>query len=236
MTSKLARLSWCIASWLWCLGLFAGCSQSEAPSPPVASRVGGYWLQPFTRGSRLEPCGHGSHVWVWTPGRAGLGLVDAEGREVVSVSLEGDPPMGRDEETRVVDVVPTADAERAWVHVQRSSPWSDKPLSTVYAVDHQGHAQPLDFLPPYALELVPSEGHERLWAVSSLDPRALWVVEATGDKRKVDLGVPGQAAAAVSQMLPVGQGEQGWLVLDQSLYQVEPERPRRLQPQGRALA
>ncbi|MGZ3461092.1 MAG: hypothetical protein ACXU86_21605, partial [Archangium sp.] len=100
------------------LGGVAGCARSEAPPPPVEAQVEGYWLQPMARGSRLVPCGHGPHAWVWTPGRAGLWLVDAEGRELVSEAFSDKDARFKGRDVRVVDVVPTADPERAWVHVQ----------------------------------------------------------------------------------------------------------------------
>lgn len=231
--------AWLASAVLLGLGA-AGCARHEAPPPPVETEVVGYWLQPFARGSRLEPCGHGQHVWVWTPGRAGLTLVDAEGRSLATVNVGSEGSAFPDEDVHVVDVVPTADAERAWVHVQRPSPLGDKPLSAVYVVDHQGHAQPLD-LPALELQLVPSENHERLWAVSALDLRKLWVVDAQGQVSTVDLAVPGQGAATVSRVMPVGDGQQGWLVLDQGLYQVDlrarpPFNPRALRSRDKSLA
>ena len=204
------------------LGL-GSCARSEAPPAPM-SEVSGHWLQAFPRGSRLAPCGHGSHVWVWTPGRPGLWLVDASGGEVTSVRFGAGDSAFREEDRRVVEVVPTADPERAWVHVEVSSPLLDKPLGEVYGVDHAGHPEPFS-IPSQGLVLVPSEGHERLWVVSSLTLRQLWVLGPSGVEKKVDLAVPGQPVALVSRVMPVGDGRQGWLVLDQSLYPVDLRAP-----------
>ena len=113
------------------LASVVACARSEAPPPPVEAEVEGYWLQPISRGSRMVPCGHGQHVWGWTPGRTGLWLVDAEGRELASMSF-GDKKDGR-----VVDVVPTADPGRAWVHVQEPLPNGDPGQGRIYLVDHQ---------------------------------------------------------------------------------------------------
>ncbi|WP_434385841.1 hypothetical protein [Melittangium boletus] len=198
--------------------VLAGAARGEAPPPGPTATLEGHWLRPFARGTRLAPCAHGLHAWVWTPQRAGLALVDADGREVASVGLGGQNPW--DEDVWVVDVLPSADPERAWVHVQERSLLVGKVVSSVYAVDHQGTLTrlPLSF---HDLMLAPSEGRERLWIVPTLDVRALWVFDAAGGVKEVPLGASGQALATVGQVLPVGNGEQGWLVLDQSLYQVD---------------
>jgi hypothetical protein len=144
------------------LGSVVACARSDAPPPSVEAEVEGYWLRPISRGSRMVPCGHGQHAWGWTPGRSGLWLVDAEGRELVATHF-GDKRDGQ-----VVDVLPTANPERAWVHVQESSV-TNKARSQVYLVDHAGQVQSLLGDGAFELELAPSEGHERLWAVSQFD-------------------------------------------------------------------
>ncbi|MFL5357965.1 hypothetical protein [Archangium sp.] len=198
------------------LGSVAGCARSEAPPPPVEAHVEGHWLQPIPRGSRMVACAHGSHAWVWTPGRAGLWLVDAEGHALVSEALSDKDARLRDRDVRVVDVVPTADPERAWVHVQGSSLLGD--VGEVYAVDHQGHVRQI-VEPAQELELVPSEGHERLWVVSGVK-KQLRVFDAAGTEvGRVDS--PALSGGTVRRVMPVGDGQQGWLVLDQSLYQVD---------------
>ncbi|PTL84648.1 hypothetical protein [Vitiosangium sp. GDMCC 1.1324] len=189
----------------------AGCARSDTPPPPVEAQVEGYWLRPIPRGSRMVPCGHGSHAWVWTPGRDGLWLVDADGRELLSKSFSD-----KDKDARVVDVVPTADPERAWVHVQVPSIVDD--ISEVYGVDHQGREQRLQD-PIQQLTLVPSEGHERLWVVSGVN-KQLRVFDAAGSEvGRVDPSA--LSGVIVRKAIPVGDGQQGWLVLDQSLYQVD---------------
>jgi len=190
----------------------------DARGEPVEASVEGHWLRPFPRGSRLAPCAHGNHVWVWTPQRPGLWLVDSDGRELASVALGGADPW--DEDVWVVDVVPSADPERAWVHVQERAPMVGKVVSTVYAVDHRGTLERLP-LPFHDMQLAPSEGRERLWIVPTLDVRSLWVFDAAGGTKEVALGASGQTLATVGQVVPVGDGRQGWLVLDQSLYQVD---------------
>jgi hypothetical protein len=194
------------------LGGVAGCARSEAP-PPVEAEVEGYWLQPIPRGSRMVPCGHGHHAWVWTAGRAGLWLVDAEGRELMPERFSG-------KDMRVVDVLPTADPERAWVHVQVPLPLSDSQSSALYLVDHQGSVQQLQ-VPAQELELVPSEGRERLWVVSEFNLRQLWVIDARGGVEQVELASAGQGWTTARKVMPVGDGQQGWLVLDQNLYPVD---------------
>jgi hypothetical protein len=164
----------------------------------------------------MASCAHGHHAWVWTPGRTGLWLVDAEGRELVS-GLFGGGDARSEEEVRVVDVVPTADPERAWVHVQVSSLAGDS--SEVYGVDHQGGVRRLQE-PAQELEFVPSEGRERLWVVSGLK-KQLSVFDAAGTASPpVEL-----SGTTVGRVVPVGDGQQGWLVLDQNLFQVD-LRPR----------
>ncbi len=200
------------------------CARSEAPPPPVEAEVEGYWLRPVSRGSRMVPCGHGQHVWGWTPGRPGLWLVDAEGRELAAMHF-GDKRDGQ-----VIDVVPTAHPERAWVHVQEPS-FSNKLRSQVYLVDHAGTAQALLGDGAFELELAPSEGRERLWAVSQFDFQ-LRVLdsEASGSLGPISLSASSksfQAAASpwwttARMVMPVAQGQQGWLVLDQGLHFVDP--------------
>jgi hypothetical protein len=204
---------WCVSAVLL---LLAACARSEPPAPPVEASVDGHWLRPFVRGTRLSPCAHGTHVWVWTPGRAGLALVDTQGLELASVVLPGAGP----EDVGVVDVVPSADPARTWVHVRERSSVVGSPVSTVYAVDEHGALEPLP-LPHQELQLAASRGRERLWAVSALDLRTLWVFDARGGQREVALAAPGQALATLGQVVPVGDGQQGWLVLDQSLYAVD---------------
>ncbi|HYO53923.1 hypothetical protein [Archangium sp.] len=205
-----------VSAVLLLLGSVAGCARSDAPPPPVEARVEGYWLQPIPRGSRMVPCGHGHHAWVWTPGRAGLWLVDAEGRELVSEAFSDKDARFQDRNVRVVDVVPTADPERVWVHVQVSSLAVDD-SSELYGVDHQGRGtdQPLP-VPAQELELMPSEGRERLWVVSGTN-KQLSVFDAAGTALP-PVALPG---TAVSRVVPVGDGQQGWLVLDQSLFQLD---------------
>jgi hypothetical protein len=213
------------------LGSVAGCARSEAPPPPVESRVEGHWVRPLPRGSRMAPCAHGSHAWVWTPGRAGLWLVDADGGELVSEALSDKDARFRDRDVRVVDVVPTVDPERAWVHVQGSSLLGD--VGEVFVVDHQGRLQQL-VEPAQELELVPSERHERLWVVSGLK-KQLRVFDAAGaEVGRVDS--PSLSGGTVRKVMPVGDGLQGWLVLDQSLYQVDVRARASVSASGNAPA
>jgi hypothetical protein len=202
------------------------------PPPPVEAAVEGYWLRPIARGSRLVPCGHGVHAWVWTPGRAGLGLVDGEGRELGPERLDG-------KALQVMEVMPTANPERAWVLVQEPDP-GGKPRGALFLVDHQGDAVRVEPVtaPSDALELALSEDRQRLWAVSEF--RALlWVLDAEGRADEVPLNAAGQGVAAISwtrgwttarKVMPVGDGRQGWLVLDQGLYSVDLDARPRLGP------
>ncbi|EPX59695.1 hypothetical protein D187_002439 [Cystobacter fuscus DSM 2262] len=201
----------------------AGCARSEQAPTPVEASVEGYWVRPFSRASRLEPCGHGNHVWAWTPQRAGLGLVDADGGEL-AVKLG-------DESARVVDVIPSADPERAWVHVEVVSPEAGR-ANAVYSVDHHGSLQRIDALPSQELVLAPSKGHERLWVVSLFTTKTLWVIDPAGGVEGVPLSIPGQASAAVGRatLVPVGDGRQGWLVLDQNLHQVDLQAKSKFNP------
>ncbi|ATB35172.1 hypothetical protein CYFUS_000584 [Cystobacter fuscus] len=218
--SLLRRAPWLASAVL--LG-FVGCARSEQVPAPVEASVAGYWVRPFSRASRLAPCGHGNHVWAWTPQRAGLGLVDADGGEL-SVRLG-------DENARVVDVIPSADPERAWVHVEVVSPEAGR-ANAVYSVDHQGSLQRIDALPSQELVLAPSEGHERLWVVSLFTAKTLWVIDPAGGVEAVALSIPGQASAAVGRatLVPVGDGRQGWLVLDQNLHQVDLQAKSKFNP------
>ncbi|MFY0583177.1 hypothetical protein ACN28S_60765 [Cystobacter fuscus] len=218
--SLLRRAPWLVSAVL--LGL-VGCARSERVPVPVEASVEGYWVRPFSRASRLVPCGHGNHVWAWTPQRAGLGLVDADGGEL-SVKLG-------DESARVVDVIPSADPERAWVHVEVVSPEAGR-ANAVYSVDHRGSLQRIDALPSQELVLAPSEGHERLWAVSLFTAKTLWVIDTAGGVEAVALSIPGQVSAAVGRatLVPVGDGRQGWLVLDQNLHQVDLQAKSKFNP------
>ncbi|MFY0563092.1 hypothetical protein ACN28E_04560 [Archangium lansingense] len=196
------------------LGSVAGCARSEAPPPPVEARVEGYWLQPLANGSRMAPCSHGHHAWAWSPGRAGLWLVDEEGREH---AIEG---FG-DEDMRVEQVVPTANPERAWVFVQVPSPYY-KSSSALYLVDHQKLLrQPA--VSSQELRFVPSEGRERLWVVSNFNLQRLQSIDAAGDVKSVNLTTSGPGWITAREMLPVAEGRQGWLVLDQGLFHVDPQ-------------
>ncbi|HYO72338.1 MAG TPA: hypothetical protein VEU33_40330, partial [Archangium sp.] len=196
---------------LW-LGSGTGCARSEAPPPPIEAKVEGHWLQPLAHGSQLVPCGHGHHAWVWSPNRAGFWLVDAEGRESV---IEG---LG-DKDFWVVKVVPTADPERAWVVVQVPSYY--KSSTVLLLVDHQRRLEVPEVSVP-DMSLVPSEGRERLWVVSDFNLQQLLSIDAAGEVTPVRLGsqVPGWITAR--KVLPVAEGRQGWLVLDQSLLHVDP--------------
>ena len=215
------------------LGSVAACSRSEAPAPPVEAQVEGYWLRPISRGTRMAPCGHGQHVWGWTPGRPGLWLVDAEGRELVATQF-GDKQDGQ-----VVDVVPTANPERAWVHVQESS-LSNKARSQVYLVDHAGHVEHLLGDGAFELELAPSEGRERLWAVSQFDSQLrILDTEVAGGAGPISLTPPASKSllpgaslwwTTARKVMPVAQGRQGWVVLDQGLHFVDPRARSPLGP------
>ncbi|KFA92231.1 hypothetical protein Q664_16780 [Archangium violaceum Cb vi76] len=193
---------------LW-LGSVTGCARSEAPPPPIEAKVEGHWLQPLAHGSQMVPCGHGHHAWVWSPNRAGFWLVDAEGRESV---IEG---LG-DKGFWVVNVVPTADPERAWVIVQVPSDY--KSSTVLLLVDHQRRLEVPEVSIP-DMSLVPSEGRERLWVVSDFNLRQLLVADAAGEVTPVRLGTGWITARKV---MPVAGGQQGWLVLDQSLLHVDP--------------
>ncbi|WNG43250.1 hypothetical protein F0U60_03415 [Archangium minus] len=199
------------------LGSMAGCARSEAPPPPTEARIEGHWLQPLPRGSRMVSCGHGPHVWLWMPERSGLWLVDADGRELVSEVFSDKDARFRERDVRVVDVVPTADPERAWVHVRVSSLVGD--LSEVYVVDHQGRVQQLLDPAQQELELVPSEGHERLWITFGVNKQLRVFDTAGAEVGRVDPSA--LSGVTVRKVQPVGDGQQGWLVLDQSLYQVD---------------
>ncbi len=212
------------------LASVAARAQSEAPPPPVEAEVEGYWLKPIARGSEIVPCGHGHHAWVWTPGRVGLRLVDAEGRELTSVSF-GDKTGGA-----ILHVVPTADPERAWVQVQVFSP-SAKVRSQVFLVDHQGTARGLLDEGAFELALTPTAGRERLWALSEFDSQ-LRVIDATGRVEVVSLSPSGQGLKVTSSLwwttartvMPVAEGRQGWLVLDQGLHFVDLDERSPTQP------
>jgi len=225
-----------VSAALLLLGGVAGCARSEAPPPSVEARVEGHWLQPLSRGSRLVPCGHDHHVWSWTPGRAGLWLVDGEGRELSA------PERFASRDVRVVDVLPSAHPERAWVHVQESDPQGLKVHDVVYLVDHQGQllGEPASAASG-SLELQPSEGRERLWVVSDFLSQ-LTVLDTEGRKKSLSLSTGGRAAqgfqaTAVSRgwtsarrVQPVGEGLQGWLALDQGLHYVDVEARSPLGP------
>jgi hypothetical protein len=221
--SLLRRAPWLASAVLLGLVGGAGCARSEQAPASVEASVEGYWVRPFSRASRLEPCGHGNHVWAWTPQRAGLGLVDADGGEL-AVKLG-------DERARVVDVIPSADPERAWVHVEVVSPEAGR-ANAVYSVDHRGSLQRIDALPSQELVLAPSKGHERLWVVSLFTTKTLWVIDPAGGVEGVPLSIPGQASAAVGRatLVPVGDGRQGWLVLDQNLHQVDLQAKSKFNP------
>ncbi|MFE8604633.1 NACHT domain-containing protein [Archangium violaceum] len=193
---------------LW-LGSVTGCARSEAPPPPIEAKVEGHWLQPLAHGSQMVPCGHGHHAWVWSPNRAGFWLVDAEGRETV---IEG---LG-DKDFWVVNVVPTANPERAWVVVQVPSDY--KSSTVLLLVDHQRRLEVPEVSVP-DMSLVPSEGRERLWVVSDFNLQQLLVVDAAGEVTPVRLGTGWITARKV---MPEAGGQQGWLVLDQSLLHVDP--------------
>ncbi|WP_375769886.1 hypothetical protein NR798_03080 [Archangium gephyra] len=200
------------------LGSAAGCARSEAPPPPVEAKVEGHWLQPLANGSQMEPCGHGGHAWVWTPGRAGFWLVDEAGREQ---AIEGVGDKG----VQVTQVVSTADSERAWVFAQMPSPF--KPSTVLYLVDHQKLIRQLS-VPAQEVMAMPSEGNERLWVVSSLNLKHLTVLDASGEEgQEVALTSSGQGWITARQMLPVAKGQQSWLVLDQSLLHVNPREGAR---------
>ncbi|AKI99494.1 Hypothetical protein AA314_01121 [Archangium gephyra] len=196
---------------LW-LGSVTGCARSEAPPPPVEAKVEGHWLQPLAHGSRMVPCGHGHHAWVWSPNRAGFWLVDAEGRESV---IEG---LG-DKDVWVVDVVPTAEPERAWVFVQVPSPY--KPSTVLYLVDHRRRLE-VPEVSVQEMSLVPSEGRERLWVVSQFNLQQPLLVDAEGNVEPVRLSSSGPGWLSAREVLPVAAGRQAWMVLDQSLFHVDP--------------
>jgi hypothetical protein len=202
----------------------AACARSEAPPLPVEAEVEGYWLKPIARGNKLVPCGHGTHAWGWTPGQAGLWLVDESGRQLFPEVLSDKDARFKGQEPQVMGVVPTADPERAWVHVRMSLPVGGG--SAVFLVDHQGSVQQL-VAPTQELEWMPSEGRERLWVVFGLS-KQLWSIDVPGTGvDKVDLAMSG---TDVQQMMPVGDGRQGWLVLDNSLYQVDLRARPQLNP------
>jgi hypothetical protein len=199
------------------LGGVAACARSEAP-PAVEAEVEGYWLQSITRADQLVACGHGQHAWGWRANRAGLWLVDAEGVEkplVPDLFLPG---------TQVMNVVPTADAERAWVHVLVPGPKGHDLNSVVYLVSHEGavQGQPLFIASDDELMLASSQNRERLWLVSSFLSK-LWVLDAAGQIWWQDLTAQGHGWASVSRVVPVGMGTQAWLVLNQNLYHVDLE-------------
>ncbi|WP_257462088.1 hypothetical protein [Archangium lipolyticum] len=198
------------------LASVAACARSEEPPPPIEAEVEGYWLKPIPRGRQMVPCGHGSHAWGWTPDQAGLWLVDGSGHQLF--------PDFKGMDWEVVEVIPTADPERAWVHVRLPLPVGRG--SAVLVVDHQGSVQqPLALA--QELEWKPSAGRERLWVVFGLK-KQLWVIDTAGTVvDKVDLSMAGTTMQEVS---PVGEGVQGWLVLDHSLYQVDLRARPQLNP------
>ncbi|WP_329733720.1 hypothetical protein [Archangium sp.] len=196
---------------LW-LGGVAGCARSEAPPPPLEAKVEGHWLQPLAHGSQLVPCGHGHHAWVWSPNRAGFWLVDAEGHQSAIEGFE-------DKDFWVVNVMPTANPERAWVVVQVASAY--KSSTVLLLVDHQRRlAVPEVSVPD--MSLVPSEERERLWVVSNFNLQQMQVVDDAGEVTQVRLGSPVPGWITSRKVLPVAEGRQGWLVLDQSLLHVDP--------------
>jgi hypothetical protein len=198
------------------LGGVAACARSEAP-PTVEARVEGYWLQSVSRANHLVACGHGQHAWAWREGRPGLWLVDAEGVEKAlapEVFLPG---------TQVLDVVPTADATRAWVHLRVPGLNGEDRHSAVYLVNHEGpvEGQPLFSASDSALTLAPSQSRERLWLVSGFLSK-LWVLDAAGQVRQQELTAAGsQGWTSASLLVPVGEGTQAWLVLNRDLYHVD---------------
>ncbi|MET0401648.1 MAG: hypothetical protein ABW123_04555 [Cystobacter sp.] len=201
-----------------------GCTRNDSAPVPVEASVEGYWVRPFPRASRLAPCGHGGHVWTWTPQRAGLGLVDADGVELLSVSLG-------DETAQVVAVLPTSDPERAWVHVRETPSFGGGPVDFLYGVDHRGEVRQLR-VSSQELLLAPSEGNERLWAMSTFGLQTLWVFDAAGGQEEVKFSLLGQVSPGVGgiKLVPVGDGQRGWLVLEQSLYQVDLQAKVRFNP------
>ncbi len=215
------------------LGGVASCARSEAPSP-VEAEVEGYWLQSVTRANHLVACGHGQHAWAWREGRAGLWLVDAEGVEKPLAPEVFGPG------TQVLDVVPTADASRAWVHLRVPGLNGEDRHSAVYLVSHEGplEGQPLFSASDSALTLASSPGRERLWLVSGFLSK-LWVLDAAGKVRQQELTAAGhQGWTSASLLVPVGEGSQAWLVLNRDLYHVDLEARvalSRLPFEGRVL-
>jgi hypothetical protein len=207
---------------LW-LASMVGCARSEAPPPPVEAKVEGHWLQPLAHGSQLVPCGHGHHAWVWSPERPGLWLVDPDGREHV---IEG---LG-DQDVWVVDVVPTADPERAWVFVKVPSPY--KPSTVLHLVDHQRRLE-VPRVSVQEMSLVPSAERERLWVLSQFNLQQPLLVDAEGNVEPVRLVSSGPGWLSAREVLPVAAGRQAWMVLDQSLFHVDPRAGA--QPNSRPL-
>jgi hypothetical protein len=207
---------------LW-LGSVTGCARSEAPPPAIEAKVEGHWLQPLAHGSKMVPCGHGHHAWVWSPNRAGFWLVDKDGREH---AIEG---VG-DKDVWVVDVVPTANPERAWVFVQVPSPY--KPSTVLYLVDHRRRLE-VPEVSVQEMSLVPSEGRERLWVVSQFNLQQPLLVDAEGNVEPVRLSSSGPGWLSAREVLPVAGGRQAWMVLDQSLFHVDPRAGG--QPNSRPL-
>jgi hypothetical protein len=226
-----------VSASLLLLGGLSGCARSDAAAPPsVEARVEGHWLRPMSRGSRLVPCGHGHHVWVWTPGRAGLWLVDGEGRELAA------PERFAAKDLQVVDVLPSAHPERAWVHVRESDTPGLKAPGAVYLVDHQGEVLgERASASSGSLELMPSEDRERLWVVSDFLSQ-LTVLDTEGRKTSLTLSTGGRAEqgfgimsvargwTSARKVIPVGDGRRGWLALDQGLHYVEVEARSPLGP------
>ncbi|QRN96742.1 hypothetical protein JRI60_48500 [Archangium violaceum] len=206
------------------LASVAARARSEEPPPPIDAEVEGYWLKPIPRGSQMVPCGHGSHAWGWTPDQAGLWLVNESGDPLFPELFSDKDARFKGKDWEVVEVIPTADPERAWVHVRLPLPVGRG--SAVLLVDHQGSVQQLLAL-AQELEWKPSAGHERLWVVFGLK-KQLWVIDTAGTVvDKVDLSLSGTTVQEVS---PVGEGVQGWLVLDHSLYQVDLRARPQLNP------